>query len=186
MPILPAFLAAMSLVGTVIGLYYWHNSYRGTTTRRYSRLATLIGAIVFLTLLFVNIPFAFGGNGLQITPTPTTSNPQIGAGSTPTQVSQSFSPTPIPPTPTPAPKPGDVLYQANWSNGLNGWAGSPDWKALNGMLLNDGTTTNEPIEPTIVAPYDLGAITNYAVEATIQASILSSQVQTSFGISVRG
>lgn len=33
----------------------------------------------------------------------------------------------------------DLLYQADWSGGLNGWAGGDGWKTLNGLLLNDGT-----------------------------------------------
>src|ERR1700730_4674451 len=34
---------------------------------------------------------------------------------------------------------GTILYQADWSQSLNGWVGSQDWRVLNGELLNDGT-----------------------------------------------
>jgi hypothetical protein len=53
------------------------------------------------------------------TPTPTPIPPTATSVPNPT-------PTPVP-TPTPTHKPGDVLYQADWSNGMNGWAGTPDW-----------------------------------------------------------
>jgi hypothetical protein len=39
----------------------------------------------------------------------------------------------------PAPE-GGVLYQADWSNGQNGWPATLGWKVLNGELLNDGTS----------------------------------------------
>jgi hypothetical protein len=53
------------------------------------------------------------------------------------------SPTRVTPTqePTPTPKVGDdvPVYQADWSNGMNGWAGTPDWKHVPGMVLSDGS-----------------------------------------------
>jgi hypothetical protein len=33
-----------------------------------------------------------------------------------------------------------MLYEANWSDGMSGWAGgSPDWKHVPGMLVSDGS-----------------------------------------------
>jgi hypothetical protein len=57
---------------------------------------------------------------------------------------------------------GTVLYEANWSSGLNGWKGPASWKTLNGVLLSDGTT-----DGLIIAPYT-PRIRNYAVEAEIE------------------
>jgi DNA-binding CsgD family transcriptional regulator len=71
--------------------------------------------------------------------------------------------TPQPPTPTPRPQPGDVIYEANWSNGLSGWIGSADWKVSNGMLLNDGTRRDSRIQAPL--PIEVG---DYSVEAEIQ------------------
>lgn len=73
-----------------------------------------------------------------------------------------------PPTATPFPTSGTVLYNANWSNGLNGWEGSSDWKVGGGILRNDGTNSSEQAAPTIVAPYQVQNISNYAVEVKIK------------------
>jgi hypothetical protein len=82
--------------------------------------------------------------------------------------------------------PGDVLYEADWSGGLDGWAGGPpDWKTINGMLVNDGTN-NSP-EKWISAPYEPGSIADYAVEAEIQVVRLTDNScgDPSFGIVAR-
>jgi hypothetical protein len=68
-------------------------------------------------------------------------------------------------TPVPA-HPGDVLYQADWTNGMNGWTGGEDWKIVSGMLVNDGTG----YDSQILAPYQPGLnhVDNYAIETEIQ------------------
>jgi serine/threonine protein kinase len=81
------------------------------------------------------------------------------------------------PTPTPTritlitnlyPKPGTILYQADWSRGLNGWVGTSDWNILNGMLHDDGSYyPSAAAGPTIVAPF-LPDTADYAVEARVQ------------------
>jgi len=74
------------------------------------------------------------------------------------------------PSPSPLPK---VLYQADWSNGLDGWSGldgrpgSPDWKAEGGMLISDGTF-QDAASPTITPPYRVDNTADYAVEVKIQ------------------
>src|SRR4051812_23465101 len=47
--------------------------------------------------------------------------------------------------------PAASLYSADWSAGLNGWAGSGAWKTLNGTLLNDGTASDDFITAPWVA-----------------------------------
>lgn len=78
-------------------------------------------------------------------------------------------------TPIPAsPQPGTLLYQANWSNGLNGWIGSPDWKSEGGMLVSDGTyqgTHGSQESPTIEPPYQVNETPDYAVEVRIQQQL---------------
>src|SRR5205814_385763 len=59
-----------------------------------------------------------------------------------------------------------LLYTADWSSGLNGWTGASDWTVLNGMLHNDGTDASAN-SPTIVAPYQVEGITDYAVEISM-------------------
>lgn len=71
-------------------------------------------------------------------------------------------------TSPPIPKPGTILYSADWSNGLNGWTGSSDWKVSQGELINDGTNSSDQAGPTIVAPYQVQGISNYAVQVTIR------------------
>lgn len=75
----------------------------------------------------------------------------------PTQIPTPFPTyTPLPtdtPLPTATPtRPGTVLYQADWSQGLDGWVGGSQWKVLNGQLVNDGSD-GECIQPTIVPPF---------------------------------
>ncbi len=76
--------------------------------------------------------------------------------------------TPQPPTATPCPS-GCILYQADWSNGFDGWSVTQDWKTINGMLVNGGK--DEGWGTWIKAPYQPGQlkIVNYAVEAEMQA-----------------
>ncbi|MBG0569261.1 family 16 glycoside hydrolase [Actinoplanes aureus] len=63
--------------------------------------------------------------------------------------------------PTPA-----TLYSADWSAGLNGWAGSGAWKTLNGMLLSDGTENDD----VVTAPWVAAEHADYAVEAEIRVN----------------
>jgi hypothetical protein len=55
------------------------------------------------------------------------------------------------------------LYRANWSLGLSGWNGGPEWKAVNGMLVNTGKGQASAIS----APYRV-PVPDYAVEASLQ------------------
>jgi hypothetical protein len=81
--------------------------------------------------------------------------------------SASLSPTNTPTLTTVTP--GKILYYADWSNGSNGWQEAGGWKIYHKELLNDGTDNNSTdIEPTIVAPYTLGSVLNYAVEVRIK------------------
>ena len=94
------------------------------------------------------------------------------------------TPTPAStPAPTPKPAPGTVLYQADWSSGLNGWPGLYGWKVLNGMLLNDGS--NNDRTNWIAAPYEPGVadIADYAVEAEIQ--LVTEPSCVTFGVVAR-
>lgn len=109
----------------------------------------------------------------------------------PTDTPAPPSDTPILPTATPttlqtsvtqtASPPGSpILYQADWSTGLNGWFGSQDWKTLDGMLINDGT--HNGIGLSITAPYTPNT-DDYAVEAEIQ--VIRPIGCSSFGIVAR-
>jgi hypothetical protein len=75
-------------------------------------------------------------------------------------------------------------YKADWSSGINGWVGPPEWKILEGRLLDDGTGEGNNFKP-IFAPLSLDATTNnYAVEAQIKVD--KGDDGGSFGIVVRG
>lgn len=86
--------------------------------------------------------------------------------------------------PTPTPTAPRLLYQANWSNNLDGWTGTPDWQARNGQLVNAGNhAVHNLASPTIVVPFDLSSVADYAVEARIQLS--NTAVSPGFGFFVR-
>ena len=87
-----------------------------------------------------------GGNEQHATPTPTRTL------------------TPLP-TATP-PRVVGVVYQANWSKGWSG-KGTRDWAVMNNELVNDGASYSEQPDPTILAPYTMTTISNYAVETTV-------------------
>ena len=68
----------------------------------------------------------------------------------------------------------NIVCQADWSNGLNGWTGSSQWKVLNGKLLSDGMNTGPGFNvapsgsDSIMSPSCQPSTTNYAVEAKMQ------------------
>lgn len=116
------------------------------------------------------------------TPTPPETNTPISTATTaPTAT--------LIPTATPIPKPGTVLYSADWSQGMNGWTGAPEWKTTNGMLVSDGSNEsygdNGPSSTEVMAPYQPGAVNDYAVEVRMQYISVKSQILPSFGIVVR-
>ncbi len=115
---------------------------------------------------------------------PVATNTSITGSNGATSPTAGTSPT-VESSPTTAPTPG-VLYQSDWSSGLNGWAGSSDWKVLNGVLLNDGTAGNMMAGPTIVPPYQLGSIADYALEAKIQVVSYQNGNSPEFGMALRG
>lgn len=69
---------------------------------------------------------------------------------------------------TPTPKPGEIVCQADWSSGLNGWTGSSDWSTSNGQLVNDGTNSEDQNSPTLQSPCDLSHTANFRLVAQIQ------------------
>ncbi|MGH8908337.1 MAG: family 16 glycoside hydrolase [Egibacteraceae bacterium] len=73
----------------------------------------------------------------------------------------------------------NLVYEADWSSGIGGWAGGTGWKTLNGALLNDGT--GDFFGP-LFADFDSGSLADLAVEAEIRVTRGSG---TSFGIEVR-
>jgi hypothetical protein len=78
------------------------------------------------------------------------------------------------------------VYTADWSHGMNGWAGSQDWKVLNGVLLNDGTRGSVSAGQTITPPHQLGSSSDYALETTIQVVSFNDGNYPQFGFAMRG
>jgi hypothetical protein len=113
-------------------------------------------------------------------PSPTTEPP------TPTFTTVPTTPTP-PPSPTlmatPTRKVGDVLYEADWSSGMDGWVGSPDWDHISNMIVSDGSQ-RELAHGWIKAPY-VPDTSNYAVEVTVQLVNTDCQGWCEFGIIAR-
>lgn len=130
--------------------------------------------------------------------------PSIPGGSpVPLEVSSSATAPPALPTPvvrrataSVTPHPGDVLYRADWSGGLGAWSASADWSVMEGMLVNSGALpaytweATESEAPTLLAPFQLGQVTDYAVIAHIQVTLnpfaLVSNVEPSFGFLTAG
>ena len=93
------------------------------------------------------------------------------------------------PTATPIPRPGTILYQTDWSKGFDGWGASKDWKTYNGMLVNDGTHSEdycarEAIQPSLVPPYQ-PSTPDYSVEVQVQMVRGDGNCSNSFGIDAR-
>ncbi len=98
--------------------------------------------------------------------------PTLAASLTPA-LTATTAPTATPQaTPTPVAKPGAVLYQADWSSGMNGWTGPPSWKAVGGMLVNDGSDPGAG--PWIAAPIKSDGFKDYAVEWAMQVLRVST------------
>lgn len=177
----------------------------GTPSRRepsHRRYQVVIAVLVALLIGAVAFDFLGAGSdssvGFTRNATPT-SHPSSLTKTAPTATS-TLIPTPAPtvtPTATPMPSAtpsstptsppvvGTVLCLGGGSKGWSGWAGSSDWKILNGALLNDGSKRfGGGGAPSLVAPCQLGAISNYAVEVTMQ--IISAGNNPSFGIDIRG
>jgi hypothetical protein len=111
---------------------------------------------------------------------PATVAPTSTTAPTATTVPTAAPTSTVVPSATPVPKPGTVLYQADWSKGLNGWAGSADWKWVAGMLVDDGTGNGNIIVPPFQA-----AVPDYAVETQIQI-VSTGCCGHSFGPVLRG
>src|SRR5437588_470683 len=74
-------------------------------------------------------------------------------------------------------------YQADWSTGMGGWTGSQDWKAVGGMLVNDGSSYSQAA--SVTAPDVLGGTSDYTAEADIQLLQYVNKGLASFGLVVR-
>ncbi|MGH8908850.1 MAG: hypothetical protein ACRD0K_20740 [Egibacteraceae bacterium] len=60
-----------------------------------------------------------------------------------------------------------LVYEADWTDGISGWAGGTGWKTLNGVLLNDGTGGSGGFN-TIYADFEPRPTADNAVEAEIR------------------
>ena len=105
---------------------------------------------------------------------------------TPTPAS-TITPTPIPPTATPEPlrtpppPAGDIVYESDWSGGMDGWIGTPDWEVAGGYLVNDGTRASR--EPWLEAPVQVEPWQAMIVEVVIE---VQGTEYGSFGLVARG
>src|SRR5579871_5253182 len=118
----------------------------------------IIGQGIAITILLLVVIALLTHFSIRITPNPSTNQ-----------------------TATPTPR---MVYQADWSSGLNGWVGSADWKARNGQLTNDGTQNIHNLSmPTIQVPFDLSTIPDYLIEARMQ--VTQTAHAAGFGLFVR-
>lgn len=149
--------------------------------RRYPLWAAIAGGLVVVLLVVMTAHAMSGGNtpptennltsnsGVSAatdTPPPTwtpadTATPDVAATANADATAQASAGTPTVYT-GPTPVAGTVLYTADWSNGMDGWSGSSQWKVNSNMLLSDGTTADY-----ILAPYQV-TTPNYSVVANIK------------------
>ena len=61
----------------------------------------------------------------------------------------------------------DILYEANWTDGLHGWVGGPDWNVANGLLVGDGHSCSGE---DITAPLQTAAVSDFAIEADVRVT----------------
>jgi len=87
------------------------------------------------------------------------------------------------------PRPGTVLYAANWSQGLRGWAAHPNgaargWTAASGMLVY---TESNSSDTCITAPYGPGSqgIADYAVQTQLRLGHATVPGMFDFEIDIR-
>lgn len=71
---------------------------------------------------------------------------------------------------------GTVLYQANWSHGLDGWQGPKVWSVVGGQL-----ETNSLTNTSIVVPYR-PVVANYAIETRVQFARVLVNIHNGFTI----
>lgn len=172
-----AFITLVGFVGSVISIYQVIRN-RQSQPHRVALLCFIVFAVLFVTsIVFSNVLSPSGNSALVSTPVATSNTTQLGTEETP------------PPSPTSIQTPIPKSYQANWSQGMDGWLSSDqDWSAVNGMLVNDGNQYNYDGNPSILAPFPSGNITNYSVQAGIRLDRYTDQGSynhASFGVAVR-
>ncbi len=94
------------------------------------------------------------------------------------------------PTPTVTLLPSDVLYEADWSRGMDGWSNPPGsigtqiWTSHNGMLSCNGEIIADPSSLLITPPYR-PPTRDYAVESEIQFLASPKDTSAYFGLIAR-
>lgn len=85
---------------------------------------------------------------------------------------------------TPTGPTGPLPYVANWSQGMDGWTGTPDWHVAGGMLVNDGTNGADlGTTPSLTGPINLSQYPNYTLTATF--AVIQQGYDPGFGWFVR-
>lgn len=188
---LSALAIVLGIVSGVISLYEFlkKGSWRPGVAYSIAAAILLVAAVIVASLP------APSGTGIQasgVSPVQGSPTSPSGTGNTPITTQEAIpTPTPTPqaptPTPTPLPKPGTVLYQANWSSGMNGWFnGSSQWNTVNGMLVSNSKLYYPDIpDAAATAPYKLDTTPDYAVEAQMQFVSCAYDHDCGFGVFLR-
>lgn len=83
-----------------------------------------------------------------------------------------------------APPTAPLPYVAHWSQGMDGWTGTADWRISNGMLVNDGTNSDDlETSPTLTGPLTLSQYPNYTLTASI--AVIHQGFDPGFGMFIR-
>jgi hypothetical protein len=158
---------------------FWHKRWQIAALSGLALVVVLASIIIYLLLRSpAPAPAAVAPATPQSTAPPQATvqaTPTAATDATPTQATVAGTPTSIPQAGLPC-----IVDIAKWTSG------SADWKVLNSIELNDGTNQNAATNngPTLVAPCQLGTVSNYAVESKMQ--VVSTQYASCFGITARG
>ena len=149
----------------------------------------VIGGVIVLliaTVPLITFLSSSRSGSNQLSPTPTAK--AVIVHDQPTQT-PTIAPTPTPITvsmltATPTSSSKNILYQADWSNGLNGWIGGGEWKVLDGILINDGTSNNNCGKLSII-PHLQPKISDYAIEVRMQVIRTTGSGSSCFALNAR-
>ena len=133
------------------------------------RIGVVLGIIASLIAIVVFVRGTPNTTGSGLTSTATSPTTASTSGDTQGSASPTKPPAQAAATATlQPPRPGTVVYRADWSGGMGGWTGDGEWKTVNGMAVTSGYSNGDPLDGVLLAPYTLGTLSDYTIEAQIK------------------
>jgi|SRR5579859_3626164 len=191
--ILSAFAVLVGVASSIMTIHSYFEAHRYSKIKRPPTTVSLwfIASMFILAIILGSVSYFVERASTATSKPSPTPTPTI------TQVTATLSPSPQPTTPTPT-----FLYQADFSQGSQGWLDSnhpPQWtySASDKALESDGslpccTPISELANVVLVAPYNMGNTSDYVIEAHIRITGLNQNHPFSndqppfFGLYARG